>query len=62
MRLTKGSSSHKVQREFLHLKKRYWGQRFWGMGNFSTTNGAITEDMVLQYLENHIDHPADASR
>ena len=33
MRLMKGRSSYKVQREFPHLKKRYWGQRFWGVGS-----------------------------
>ena len=62
MRLMKGRSSHKVQREFPHLKKRYWGRHFWGRGYFSTTNGAITEDIVLQYLEQHIANPTDASR
>ncbi len=62
VRLMKGRSSHKVQREFTHLKKRYWGCHFWGRGYFSTTNGVITEDFVLQYLENHIPHPTDASR
>ena len=62
MRLMKGRSSHKVQREFPQLKKRYWGQRFWGRGYFSTTNGAITEDIVLQYLERHIANPTGASR
>ncbi|MGB0508235.1 MAG: IS200/IS605 family transposase, partial [Pikeienuella sp.] len=50
MRLMKGRSLHKVQRAFPQLKKRYWGQRFWGRGYFSTTNGAITEDIVPQYL------------
>ena len=62
MRKMKGRSSHKVQREFPLLKKRYWGRHFWGRGYFSTTNGAITEDIVLQYLENHIKNPTDASR
>ena len=62
VRLMKGRSSHKVQREFPHLKKRYWGQRFWGRGYFSTTNGVITEDIVLQYLDEHIQHPTGASR
>ncbi len=62
MRLMKERSSHKVQREFLHLKKRYWGQRFWGRGYFLTTNGAIAEDVVLQYLQTHIQNPTDASR
>ncbi len=62
MRKMKGRSSHKVQREFPQLKKRYWGRRFWGRGYFSTTNGAITEDIVLQYLEQHSDKSTDASR
>ena len=62
VRVMKGRSSHKVQREFPHLKKRYWGQRFWGRGYFSTTNGAVTEDTVLQYLKQHIQHPTGASR
>lgn len=62
MRLMKGRSSHKVQREFPILKKRYWGRHFWGRGYFSTTNGAITEDIVLQYLENHIANPTVARR
>ncbi len=62
MRLMKGRSSHKVQREFPHLKKRYWGCHFWGRGYFSTTNGAITQDIVLQYLEKHFRNPTDASR
>ncbi len=61
MRLMKGRSSHKVQREFPLLRKRYWGRHFWGRGYFSTTNGAITEDIVLQYLERHT-NPTGASR
>ena len=61
MRKVKGRSSYLIQREFPALKKRYCGQRCWGRGYFSTTNGAITEEVVLQYLENHID-PTDESR
>jgi REP-associated tyrosine transposase len=62
MRKIKGCSSHKVRPEFPHLKKRYWGCRFWGRGCFSTTNGAITEDVILQYLKKHIENPTGASR
>ena len=62
MRRMKGRSSRMIQREFPQLKKRYWGKRFWGRGYFSTTNGAITQDIVLQYLENHIKNPTGASR
>lgn len=62
VRKAKGRSSHKVQREFPALKKRYWGNHFWGRGYFSATAGAITEDLVLQYLEEHVAHTTGASR
>ncbi|PLW76610.1 IS200/IS605 family transposase [Cohaesibacter celericrescens] len=62
MRKMKGRSSHKVQREFPQLKKRYWGRYFWGREYFSTTNGAIAEDIVLQYLKRHVQNPTDISR
>ena len=54
VRKMKDRSSYRVQREFPHIRKRYWGCRFWGRGYLSTTNGAITEDIVLWYLEKHI--------
>ncbi|WP_374414976.1 transposase [Novosphingobium colocasiae] len=50
----KGRSSRKIQQEFEHIRKRYWGQRFWGPGYFSTTAGNITEDVVMAYLDRHI--------
>ena len=62
VRKMQGRSSFKVQREFPAIRKRYWGQWFWGRRCFSTTNGAITEDIVLQCLEQHIADPTDASR
>jgi len=49
----KGRSSYKVQREFEHIRKRYWGQRFWARGYFSTTSGNITDDVIMNYLERH---------
>ena len=62
MRKVKGRSSHKVQMEFPQLKRRYWGRHFWGRGYFSTTSGAITDEVILQYLENHSEKPTGASR
>ena len=62
VRKMKGRSSYKILREFPAIRKRYLGCRFWGRGYFSTTNGAITEDIVLQYLEKHISDPTGASR
>ncbi len=53
VRRVKGSSSRKVQQEFPELRKRYWGRRFWARGYFCTTSGNITDDVILNYLENH---------
>jgi putative transposase len=49
----KGRSSYKIQREFPELRKRYWGQRFWARGFFSTTSGNVTDTVILQCLEFH---------
>ncbi|QAX28746.1 IS200/IS605 family transposase [Leisingera sp. NJS204] len=62
VRKMKGRSSYRVQREFPAIRRRYWGCRFWGRRYFSTIKGAITEDIMLQYLENHIADPTGASR
>lgn len=51
----KGRSSFKVQQEFPELRKRYWGRRFWARGYFCTTSGNITDDIILKYLDDHIE-------
>jgi len=48
----KGRSSRKLQMEFDELKRRYWGQHFWARGYFCATVGAVTEEMIKQYVEN----------
>ena len=57
----KGRSSHRIQQEFEHIRKRYWGQRFWARGYFSTTSGNITDDVITAYLERHTQPPKWAS-
>ena len=54
VRRAKGRSSRKIQQEFEHIRKRYWGCHFWGRGYFSSTAGNITEDVVMAYLDRHI--------
>ena len=49
----KGRSSRKVQMELPELRRRYWGRHFWARGYFCTTSGNITNDMILEYLDNH---------
>ena len=47
----KGRSSRLLQQEFPHLEKRYWGQHLWGRGYFCATVGAVTEEMIKEYVE-----------
>lgn len=48
----KGKSSYRLQREFRELQRRYWGQHLWARGYFCATVGAISEEMIKQYIEN----------
>ena len=49
----KGRSSRLLQEEFPELKKRYWGQHLWGRGYFCATVGSVTEETIINYVENH---------
>ena len=49
----KGRTSRKIQQEFPKLKKRYWGNHFWGTGYGAWSTGNITDEMVNEYLEHH---------
>ncbi|MHB8752043.1 MAG: IS200/IS605 family transposase, partial [Aggregatilineales bacterium] len=49
----KGSSSRKLQEEFAHLRKRYWGQHLWARGYFCATVGAVTQEQIKAYIEKH---------
>ena len=53
MQYLKGRSSQKLQEEFSHLKKRYWGQHLWARGYFCATVGAVTEEQIQEYIEKH---------
>ena len=49
----KGRSSHMLQQEFSHLKKRYWGQHLWARGYFCSTAGELTSAQIEGYIERH---------
>src|SRR3981189_1263126 len=53
VRCVASPSSHRVQMEFPEVRKRYWGRHFWDRGYLSTTSGNITDDVILQYLQEH---------
>jgi len=47
----KGKSSYRLQREFPHLRKKYWEQHLWSRGYFCATVGAVTEEQIKAYIE-----------
>lgn len=55
VKVAKGRSSRKIQQEFPELRKRYWGRHFWCRGFYSTTSGNITDEIINEYINNHID-------
>ncbi|NDL05895.1 IS200/IS605 family transposase [Photorhabdus bodei] len=59
MRRLKGRTASKLFEEFSYLKKRYWGQHFWGRGYFCATVGQLTEEMIKAYLEHHFEPNPD---
>lgn len=62
MRRVKGCTSRKIQQEFPELRKRYWGQRFWARGYFCTTSGNVTNETILNYIENHTEDEPTGNR
>ena len=48
----KGKTSFKLLNEFPHLRKTYWGRHFWARGYFCCSSGNVTDEMIIQYIEN----------
>ena len=51
----KGKTSRKILQENPALNKQFWGKHFWSRGYFATTSGAITDEMIVDYIENQDD-------
>jgi putative transposase len=48
----KGKTSRKILQDFPELNKRFWGKHFWCRGYFCATSGAITDEMIMDYIKN----------
>ncbi len=46
----KGTTSHKLLQEFVHLVKQYWGQHLWARGYFVATTGTVTDEIIKEYM------------
>ena len=54
----KGKTSRKLLEENALLKKKFWGAHLWGRGFFAVSSGSITDEMIMEYIENQ-DEEAD---
>ncbi len=48
----KGKTSRKLLEENAVLKKKFWGAHLWGRGFFAVSSGSITDEMIMEYIEN----------
>ena len=48
----KGHSSRKLLLEYKELKKQYCGNHLWARGYFAATSGNITDEIIVQYIQN----------
>lgn len=48
----KGKGSYKLLQEHKSLSREFWGRHLWGRGYFVATSGNITDEIVMEYIEN----------
>ncbi len=61
VRLLKGTSSYTMMKENKLIQKEFWGNHFWGRGFFVATSGNITDEIIMEYIENQEDKSSDES-
>ena len=59
MRRVKGRSAKRLFDDFQRLRKAFWGRHVWARGYFCVTSGAMTREMIEQYLGHHFDGKGD---
>ena len=52
MQKLKGASSRKLLQEFKPLSKQFWGRHLWARGYFAASSGHITDEMIMEYIQN----------
>ena len=48
----KGKSSYKLLQDDKTLSRQFWGSHLWGRGYFVATSGNITDEVIMEYIEN----------
>jgi len=55
----KGKTSRKMLVEFKALSRAFWGRRIWGRGYFVASSGHVTDEAIMNYIEQQGKEPPD---
>ena len=55
----KGKSSYKLMAENKALSREFWGRHVWGRGYFVASSGNITDEVIMEYIENQDNEKKD---
>ena len=47
----KGKTSRKMLMEYKTLSRTFWGRHIWARGYFVATSGNVTDEVIIQYIE-----------
>jgi putative transposase len=50
MQYIKGKTSRKLQQEFAHVHKAFWGRHVWARGYFVASSGNVTDEVIQEYI------------
>lgn len=62
MQAVKGKTSHHLLQDHRRLRKEFWGRHLWARGYFVASSGAVTDDVIREYIENQGADPQDDER
>lgn len=55
----KGKSSYKLMIENKQFSREFWGRHVWGRGYFVASSGNITDEVIIEYIENQDNEKKD---
>jgi putative transposase len=55
----KGKTSRKLMMEYKTLSRAFWGRHLWARGYFVASSGNVTDEVIIQYIEQQNIEPPD---
>ena len=57
----KGKTSWKMLAEYKGLSRTFWGRHMWARGYFVASSGNVTDEVIMNYIEQQSKEPPDGS-